>query len=181
MLYPLGSQIIVKNVMTNQQAFLEGHSNDVSCLAVSKDGRTLATGQRNSNVTPAHVLVWDLDAAKRNCDEKRRDDALIHRLHQHLGAVQDLDFSYDDKYLATLGGQDDNAVVVWDAESGTAICGAPAFDDTGLTLRWLNQRSDRFVTAGNYHLRVWQVWGGRLAVGAPVRKVPWRCVCARAF
>jgi hypothetical protein len=53
--------------------------------------------------------------------------------------------------------QDDNAVVVWEAASGTAICGAPAFDDTGLTLRWLNNRNDRLVTAGNYHLRVWQV------------------------
>ncbi len=81
----------------------------------------------------------------------------IHRLQQHLGAVQDLDFSHDSKFLATLGGQDDNAVVVWEAATGTAICGAPASDDTGLCLRWLNKRNDRLVTAGNYHVRVWQV------------------------
>lgn len=47
--------------------------------------------------------------------------------------------------------------MIWDADSGTAICGAPAFDDTCLTLRWLSARNDRLVTAGNYHLRVWQV------------------------
>lgn len=159
MLYPLGSQIIVKNTATNKQAFLEGHSSDVSCLAVSKDGRTMASGQRNAQVTAAHVLVWDLEGAKRCCDEGGRGGAgcLIHRLHQHLGAVQGLDFSFDDRYLATLGGQDDNALVIWEAETGTAICGSPAFDDTGLAVRWCSARSDRLVTAGNYHLRVWQV------------------------
>jgi WD40 repeat protein len=156
-IYPLGSVIVLKNAATNKQTFLEGHSSDVSCLAVSNDGRSLASGQRNKQVTPAHVLIWDLVAAKKNCDTRGKAKTLVHRLHQHLGAVQDLDFSYDGEFLATLGGQDDNALVVWEAASGTAICGAPAFDDTGLALRWLNNRNDRLVTAGNYHLRVWQV------------------------
>ena len=56
-------------------------------------------------MTPAHVLVWDLEVAKRNCDTKSKEDTLVHRLAQHLGWVQDLDFSHDDRYLATLGGQ----------------------------------------------------------------------------
>ena len=103
--YPLGSQIILKNVATNQQTFLEGHSSDVSCLTVSKDGASLASGQRNPAVTAAHVLVWDLGTAKRNCDTGARTNALVHRLQQHLGAVQDLDFSFDSQFLATLGGQ----------------------------------------------------------------------------
>ena len=84
-------------------------------------------------------------------------DEIRSRLHQHLGGVQDLDFSRDDQFLVTLGAQDDNAVVVWEVETGVAICGSPAFEDTGLSVRWLNQRNDRFVTAGNYHCRVWQV------------------------
>lgn len=104
-MYPLGSQVILKNVLTNQQTFLEGHSCDVNCLAVSKDGSLMASGQRNPAVTAAHVLVWDLNTAKKNCDNGSRDDALIHRLQQHLGAVQDVDFSFDSHFLATLGGQ----------------------------------------------------------------------------
>lgn len=158
MIYPLGSQIIVRNTVTNNQTFLEGHSSDVSCLALSGDGRTLASGQKNSNVTPAHVLIWDLENAKKVCDSgARAGNLLIHRLHQHLGGVQDLEFSFDSQYLATLGAQDDNALVIWETETGTAICGSPAFEDTGLTVRWLKNRNDRLVTAGNYHLRVWQV------------------------
>jgi len=110
--YPLGSVIVIKNTASGAQTYLEGHSSDVSCLTVSKDGRSLASGQRNPNVTPAHVLIWDLDVAKRNCDTKGKEQTLVHRLAQHLGWVQDLDFSHDDRYLATLGGQDDNALVI---------------------------------------------------------------------
>lgn len=161
MVYPIGSQVVLKNIESGKQAFLEGHSSDVSCVVISKDGRYLASGQKNVNVTPAHVLVWDLEAAKANCDAagsgEPRAECLIHRLVQHLGSVTCIDFSYDDRFLATLGGQDDNALVIWEVETGTALCGAPAFDDTGLTLKWLNHRNDRLVTAGNYHLRVWQV------------------------
>ncbi|CAN0466921.1 unnamed protein product, partial [Discosporangium mesarthrocarpum] len=65
--------------------------------------------------------------------------------------------SHDGKYLGSVGGQDDNSVVVWDTEKGWAICGSPAGQDSALAIRWLRKRNDRFVTAGNYHLRVWQV------------------------
>ena len=81
----------------------------------------------------------------------------IHRLKQHLTKVQDLAFSMRDDYLATLGGQDDNAIVIWNVSTGIAVCGAPAGMDSGLCCKWLNSRNDRLVTGGNYHVRVWQV------------------------
>jgi WD40 repeat protein len=85
------------------------------------------------------------------------DQVLKFRLKQHLSRVQDLSFSCRSNYLCTLGGQDDNAVVVWDVETGIAICGSPAAPDSSHCIQWLNGRNDRFVTAGNYHIRVWQV------------------------
>lgn len=85
------------------------------------------------------------------------DDVTRHRLKQHLGKVQDVAFSGDDKYLSTLGGQDDNALVVWDVASGIAICGSPAASDSAICMTWLHGRNDRLVTGGNYHIRVWQV------------------------
>ena len=44
-----------------------------------------------------------------------------------------------------------------EVETGTAICGSPAAQDSAYSARWLKNRNDRLVTAGNYHLRVWQV------------------------
>ena len=82
---------------------------------------------------------------------------MIHRLKQHLGKVQDVSFSNRDEFLASVGGQDDNALVVWNVETGEAVCGSPAGSDSALCVKWVNGRNDRLVTAGNYHVRVWQI------------------------
>ncbi len=104
--------------------------------------------------------MWDLARAIQLLREGQvmiGKEVLVHRLKQHLSRVQSLGFSSNGAYLSTVGGQDDNAVVVWDVKSGDAICGSPAAFDTSVCCQWLNGRNDRFVTAGNYHLRVWQV------------------------
>ena len=155
LVYPLGSVVVVRTVVSGKHTFLDaGVSGKVSFLALSKDGRYLATGHETAVVAKAEAIIWDLKKVIDNCCADR---CLLHCLQQHLGKVQTLDFSCDGKYLVTLGGQDDNDLVVWDVEKGTAICGSPAANDTSLCVKWLNQRNDRFVTCGNYHFRVWQV------------------------
>ena len=59
--YPLGHNVVVKNISANCQAFLQGHNGDVTCLAVSHDGTMLATGQQSEEGARADVLVWDLE------------------------------------------------------------------------------------------------------------------------
>ncbi len=138
----------------------------VSCVAVSKNGRYLATGHEAVGLSKVEAIIWDLESAIDACIEEnssgeRSTDServrIIHRLSQHHGKVQSLDFSCDGSYLLTLGGQDDNDLVVWDVQNGKAICGSPAANDTAYCVKWLNQRNDRFVTCGNYHFRVWQI------------------------
>jgi WD40 repeat protein len=43
--YPLGSFIVLKNLVTNKEAFFDGHTQDVSCVAMSHYGDRLASGQ----------------------------------------------------------------------------------------------------------------------------------------
>ena len=108
----------------------------------------------------ADVYVWNLSEAKRRLDAGQvmiGDACKIHRLKQHLGEVKDLAFSSRNDYLCTLGGQDDNAIVVWHVESGEAVCGSPAASDSVQCVKWLHGRNDRLVTAGFYHVRVWQI------------------------
>jgi WD40 repeat protein len=94
--YPLGKILIVRSLVGGKTAFLEGHTNDVCCVAMSPDGRKLATGQMNHAGVKADVCVWDLNQAIKNCDnnEPHGGGALIKRLRQHLGKVQGLDFRY---------------------------------------------------------------------------------------
>jgi hypothetical protein len=46
LIYPLGSTIVVKNIVSGVQSFLSGHSADVTCVALSRCGRYIASGQR---------------------------------------------------------------------------------------------------------------------------------------
>ena len=42
---------------------------------------------------------------------------MMHRLKLHKVLIQSLSFSSDEKYLASLGGQDDNTLVIWDVSN----------------------------------------------------------------
>lgn len=44
--YPLGSILVVRSMKgKNKQSFLEGHTSDISCIAMSADGTRLVSGQ----------------------------------------------------------------------------------------------------------------------------------------
>jgi len=105
----------------------------------------LASGQRTFMGFPADVIIWDF--------ENRIERA---RLSLHKVAVASLSFSFNETYLATLGGQDDNSLVIWDVESGNPICGTPAATDTAHVVKFFNTSDMHLITAGNYHIRVWQ-------------------------
>eukprot|EP00592_Proboscia_alata_P004694 CAMPEP_0194378686 /NCGR_PEP_ID=MMETSP0174-20130528/36876_1 /TAXON_ID=216777 /ORGANISM="Proboscia alata, Strain PI-D3" /LENGTH=650 /DNA_ID=CAMNT_0039160903 /DNA_START=29 /DNA_END=1981 /DNA_ORIENTATION=- len=159
--YPLGSVVVLRSVTSGNISFLDALNNDkVSCVALSKDGRYLASGQESKgSTTKADAFLWDLERAIKNCESNNPSagGCLLHRLNQHIGKVQSVDFNCDSSLLVTLGGQDDNDLVVWDVKSGESICGSPAANDSAHCSRWLNRRNDRFVTCGNCHLRVWQI------------------------
>lgn len=159
-IYPLGSLVVVRQAgPEGAVGFLQGHSNDVSCLCVSHDGSRLASGQDSHQGVAADVIVWDLVEACESAvaGETVSEKVLLHRLRQHKGSVQAVDVNATDALLATLGGRDDNALVVWDLATGEAICGQPAAADNALAVRWLHRNPDRLVTCGSRHVRVWQV------------------------
>jgi WD40 repeat protein len=144
LIFPLGCTVVVRNLMQKTQSFLQGHDNQVNCIAVSSSGALLASGQKTFMGFPADVIVWDFG---QRCE--------IHRLSLHKVAVASLSFSFNELYLATLGGQDDNSLVVWDLSNGCAICGTPAATDTAHTVQFYRQSDAKLVTGGNNHVRVW--------------------------
>lgn len=62
LIYPLGSTIVIreKGNPTSQQ-FLQGHSDRVACLAISKSGRYLASGQITYMGFCADIILWELE------------------------------------------------------------------------------------------------------------------------
>jgi WD40 repeat protein len=77
-------------------------SKDVWAVAVSPDGRHVATGD-----TSGHVRIWNL----------RSGAAVV--LNGHTGTIQSLDFSPNGKSLVTAS--DDETVRIWDASTGRSL------------------------------------------------------------
>lgn len=150
-IYPLGCAVVIEDISGKEKpSLLWGHTNDVTCIAISnKDGDLLASGQITYMGFKAQAIVWDF-----------RSRRPIHTLELHKVQVQSLVFSPNDLYLASLGGCDDGCVVIWDVMRGKAICGSPAqVESAGNTLcvSFSNYRDDVFVTGGDSTLRVWEL------------------------
>eukprot|EP01018_Ginkgo_biloba_P019201 Gb_06628 [translate_table: standard] len=84
--------------------------------------------------------------------------AILHLSLKSTGIVvkvQALSFSADGKYLASVGGQDDAKIVIWNVETGQAVCGSPMPVEHAEAVKFFNTRQDKLVTAGGYKLLVW--------------------------
>lgn len=122
---------------------LQGHENNVSCLALSPSGQYLASGQITHSGFAADIIVWDMESRK-----------ILHRMSLHKVKVQALSFSCDDMYLASLGGQDDNNLVVWDVTTGKAVCGSPTSRENTLTVKFCSILNNKLVTSGHQNQQV---------------------------
>lgn len=82
---------------------------------------------------------------------------LIHRLSIHKVCIQSLSFSYNDKFLASLGGLEDNYLIVWDVNTGKALSGNTAGSDFVHQVKFYNCVDDKFITCQNFGIKIWQV------------------------
>lgn len=241
-IYPLGSNVVVKSIVTGAQTFLTGHTDVVTTLAVSKCGRYIASGQKTPmgkkvrfetpaggravawaeatasawrgrllarapgattcarrarasprarssrprlavcarraapravpavavaplsaaphsscppSSTQAPVILWDFHVAASHAGGEDHAGEVLHTMLLHKVGVQAAEFSDDGAFLATLGGQDDNSLIVWETATGKPVVATPAANYAALALAWYPGRSDKLVTAGQYHARTW--------------------------
>nr|CAD7446903.1 unnamed protein product [Timema bartmani] len=147
--YPLGSKVVIQNWETKHQSFLSGHTNIISSIDISPNGKYVASGQINHMGFKSSVIVWDF--------EKRE----LHAKYEiHKVRVECVAFSCDSVYLVSLGGRDDSNIIVWDVEARDAMCGN--LSNTGTSgdaavLYTTNQRGLCFVSGGINNLRVWTI------------------------
>ena len=148
-IYSLGSTIVIQNLLTKNQIFLRGHTNTVSCLTVSPSGRYIASGQETHMGFKADIIVWDYQTKQAYCT-----------FSLHKVRVEALSFSCQEKYLVSLGGQDDGSVVVWSIDKKESICGEDAAIPSAgnaTVVQCASMNENQFVTAGDLTLRVWHL------------------------
>ena len=75
----------------------------------------------------------------------------------HVGEVVALAFSTDESALASIGGDNDRRVVLWNVSNGNALCGSPApLDGKVRTVAFLRHSSTHFLTAGELAVSAWE-------------------------
>lgn len=82
---------------------ITGHSKTVVGIAVSKDGKWLATGSADNS-----IIIWNADTYQQ-----------IRKIESHKGQVTTLDFSPDGRSL--ISGSTDRSLRLWDVATGNEI------------------------------------------------------------
>ena len=144
LLFPLGTTIVVRHIIERTQQFLRGQDN-ISVIAVSESGKYIASGQQTNMGFQADVIIWDFDTM-----------TMFHRLKLlHKVLIQSLTFSFNEMYIASCGGQDDNNLVIWDVESGNALCGNPTGTNAVNKIQFYNNSDDKLVSIHDYQVLIW--------------------------
>lgn len=90
LLFPLGTTIVVRHIISRTQQFLRGHENSISAIVVSPSGKYLASCDTTHMGFLADIIIWDFESME-----------LLHRLKLHKVQVQSLSFSFNEMYLAS--------------------------------------------------------------------------------
>jgi len=151
--YPAGGNLIVGDLTDpHKQDFLRAHNDYVTCVAVSKSGQLLASGQRGND---PNAYVWDFERK-----------SVLYTLEEHDGHVQALAFSHDEKILASIGSSEDHKLLLWDMSTGAVIASSCKLPTGTLCVCWggfirdIKRRdTDRYLlcTAGSEGLLMWEL------------------------
>lgn len=107
----VGGVVIVGDLRDpHEQAFLHGHDDFITCLAVSNRGHLAATGQQGQN---ADVILWNLETRKQ-----------LYCFQEQDHGIDCLCFSFDDRFLYSCGDIVDQRVFIYDTNSGLIIAWA---------------------------------------------------------
>ena len=107
-LFAAGGNIVIAHLTDNHgQEFLRRHDDYITAVALSKNGRYIASGQRGTN---SNVVVWDFASRE-----------ILFVCEEHDFEITAIDFSDDERVLATLGSQEDGKICFWDVSNGYVV------------------------------------------------------------
>jgi len=140
---------------------LQGHSDVVTRMAFSPDGKWLATASRD-----AEVRLWDVNTAE-----------TVHILEGHKDSIGGLEFSPDGSQLITLS-SGDQTVYVWDVATGEQSSSFTVDNTLGVKISQDGKILLSFDQSGA--LQRWDIATGEKQLETPVQVCP-GSVSALAF
>ncbi|XP_067101587.1 WD repeat-containing protein 90 [Osmerus mordax] len=104
--YSCGSVVVLENLHTGSQRHWQGHTEEVSTLAVSNDALMVASAAGRRDGATSLICIWNV-----------QDGACRNTLSYHRGAVQSMAFSRDDLLFLSVGDFREPEVVLWSSRS----------------------------------------------------------------
>ncbi|XP_039991620.1 WD repeat-containing protein 90 isoform X3 [Xiphias gladius] len=104
--YSCGCVVVVEHLHTGCQRHLQGHSEEISCLAVTNDAQTVASAAGGSNGSRSLICIWDV-----------QNETCHNTISYHRGAVQSLAFSRDDRFFLSVGDFSEPEVALWSSKT----------------------------------------------------------------
>jgi WD40 repeat protein len=109
--FTLNNKLIIENTKTREQTVFSSSGVQLSCMAMSVDQKYLAVGEGSQNKQGgANIYLYDIEKKKK-----------INTLPFHQKGIQSMAFSYDNKYLISLGVQGESMLAIFEISSGTVV------------------------------------------------------------
>ena len=150
-LYIAGSVIVIAEMNdANVQEFLRGHDDEITCIAISNNGKLIASGQKGTN---SDLIIWDFHERK-----------MLYKLSEHDFRIELLSFSQDDKLLFSSGNSQDKKQIIWDTSNGYIITNCLTFPEKTTAMAWGYKIRDtrgketheyQFATCGQSIIAIW--------------------------
>ncbi|KAK3286813.1 hypothetical protein CYMTET_5644 [Cymbomonas tetramitiformis] len=147
--YPAASLGVVHNLKTKKQRFFKGHTGEVISLAKHPTKDIIATGEVRAH-SPT-ICVWNASTCQQLAVLKG----------VHTKSVLCLAFDPSGTFLASVGGNDDHTVAVYDWQKGV-LEGKTAGDVRRVSICKYNPHTGQLVTAGERHLKFYELKNKKL-------------------
>ena len=144
------SAIVFSQSVKLETVVQKGHNAAVKAVAISPDGKYIATGSRDKS-----AKVWDVESGR---------ELRSYLGHQHT--VNGVEFSPDGKLLATSSA--DNTAKLWDVLTGKELFSTP--DDKEYLTDVAISPNGQYLVCGGYgdSAQVWEIGSKSLVVKIPV-------------
>lgn len=166
-LYHAASVAVVYNWVERTQTVFNGHTDDITCMAYSRERRLAATGGLGKNNT-APIFVWNVDTMKTL-------NVLKGKLEFNVCAVA---FSACGSRIMGLGSDNYHTVALYDVASGALL--ASANGDSNRILHLVPNTTEsadpkkNFISIGVSHIKFWtktkEQLTGKKAIGGNISK-----------
>uniref|UniRef100_A0A8C7XKR1 WD repeat domain 90 n=1 Tax=Oryzias sinensis TaxID=183150 RepID=A0A8C7XKR1_9TELE len=104
--YTCGCMVVVEYLHTGSQRHLQGHTEEISCLAITNDAQIIASAAGSGDGDKSLICIWDV-----------QNGACSKTISYHRGAVQSLAFSRDDRFFLSVGDFSEPGLALWSSKN----------------------------------------------------------------